>query len=50
VSPHDHNVVEELGDDYVLVCGCGWRSSPSRTAADVGREWDQHRRAARDGN
>jgi hypothetical protein len=50
VSPHDVNVVEEVGDAYVLVCGCGWRSAASGRAAEVGREWDRHRSAAGDGN
>jgi hypothetical protein len=50
VTGHDANHVEDVGDAYVLVCGCGWRSSASGTAVAIGQEWDQHRRAASDGN
>lgn len=50
MSGHERNVVEEHEEQYVLACGCGWRSAASPSAAHVGRQWDQHRRAAGDGN
>jgi hypothetical protein len=43
VGGHDFERVEEAGDGYVLVCECGWRSEPERSAATVGQEWDSHR-------
>lgn len=33
----------EHGRSYTLVCTCGWRSTPSESAGDVGEQWDRHR-------
>ena len=40
---HDFERVELVGDRYVLVCECGWRSRHDESAAAIGEEWDRHR-------
>jgi hypothetical protein len=40
---HYCDVIDEVAEGYVLMCTCGWRSTPAPTAAAVGEEWDHHR-------
>lgn len=42
---HDFDRVE-YDESYTLVCTCGWRSTPSESAAEIGKEWDDHRSRA----
>jgi hypothetical protein len=39
---HSFSRVDDEEGLYVLVCACGWRSSPRYRAAAVGGEWDEH--------
>lgn len=43
-DPHDFDRVDEVLAGFVLRCRCGWASTPSWSAADIGHEWDRHRR------
>ena len=38
--------LEEVGEAYVLVCSCGWRSHARARAAEAGAEWDRHAETA----
>ena len=37
-----------LGDGFIAVCSCGWRSPAQRTAGVAGALLDAHRNRARD--
>ena len=43
---HERNQVEQVGDEFVLSCECGWKTEPHCDAAVVGAAWDDHRRSA----
>ncbi|MCU1484893.1 MAG: hypothetical protein JWN67_1639 [Actinomycetia bacterium] len=42
---HDFDRVEQHDDGHRLVCECGWRSRPDKSARAVGDAWDEHRMA-----
>jgi hypothetical protein len=44
---HDTLRVERDDDgDYVGRCDCGWTTDPAPTGAEIGDQWDVHRRGA----